>query len=135
MPVIKILKDGKELASILIPDEFEIRIVHADFPVHAQLQQQVAPSTHVTELTATIPPVPATPTRAATEQVKPEPRKVDETKEVVDVMKEAIARAEETSKKLASAVEKEIGKGKEGKEDIAMIRKVLEELLSQSEER
>lgn len=124
MPVIKILKDGRELASIIVPEEFEIRIVHVSPP--APVQQPVMPPTHATGLTATVPPVPAEPPRVAVaEQAKPEKR-ADETKEVGEVMREAIVKAEETSRKLAEAVEKE----KERKEDISLIRRVIEELIS-----
>lgn len=134
--LIRILKDGKELASISIPDEFEIRIVHTS-PV-TQITQQSAvvqsvtqPLIQATELAATLPPSPkpaeTEPASAEAPVAPKEVKKSDEAKDVSKIMEAAIAKAEETSKKLMAVVEKSTDKEKS--EDLSLIRKVIEQLI------
>lgn len=139
MPTIKILKDGRELVSISVPDDFEIRVV----PTGAV--QHVAQPALVAGLAATIPPVPTPASEPAPEPARAEPsaglsRSVSagEEKEVGEIMEAALSKVEETSKRLAKAVRyaasgsqggTESGAGDERKEDIALIRKVIEQLV------
>lgn len=105
MPTVKILKDGKEIVSLFVPDDLEIRI-------HPSAQP-------VSELSAPIPPAPSVQHQPPKQSATGKKEEV----EVKEIMKTTLTKVEETSKKLMESLDKE------KKEDINLIRKVIEQIV------
>lgn len=132
MPIIKIIKDGVEVATIIVATPFEIRVVYGETVAVASAPMSEAKQGNATQReTTTAPPAtsvvePQPPVTTAAEQRRLVEEKSSE--EVKEVLTQEFPKVEETSRKIMKAVEDDKDK-KEKKEDIALIRKVIEGLI------